>query len=140
MAVKDPARCDGILKTLIYTWSLMHMDNFLSQIKKNITSSIQSTSQTLGGIFGKSQETASSLVRSGSEKIQDILKPLEKLKPEQYDIAIPGPTTGSYKPFKNLYVEAAAQTLGLGARDTDVLARDAIKRSKKTDGFPRGHG
>jgi len=99
------------------------MDNFLSQIKKNITSSIQNTSQTFGGIFGKSQQTASSLVRSGSEKIQDILKPLEKLKPEQYDIAIPGPTTGSYKPFKNLYVEAAAQTLGLGARDTDVLER-----------------
>jgi hypothetical protein len=99
------------------------MDNFLSQLKKNITSSIQNTSQTLGGIFGKSQQAASSLVRSGSEKIQDILKPLEKLKPEQYDIAIPGPTTGSYKPFKNIYVEAAAQTLGLGARDTDVLER-----------------
>lgn len=99
------------------------MDNFLSQIKRNITSSIQNTSQTLGGIFGKSQQAASSLVRSGSEKIQDILKPLEKLKPEQYNIAIPGPTTGSYKPFKNLYVEAAAQTLGLGARDTDVLER-----------------
>lgn len=99
------------------------MDNFLSQIKKNITSSIQSTSQTLGGILGKSQQATSSLVRSGSEKIQDILKPLEKLKPEQYDIAIPGSTTGSYKPFKNLYVEAAAQTLGLGARDTDVLER-----------------
>lgn len=99
------------------------MENFLTQIKKNITSSIQTTGGTLGDIFGKSQKTTSTLVQSGQQKIQDILKPLEKLKPEQFDIAIPGPTSGSYKPFKNIYVEATAQTLGLGARDTDVLER-----------------
>ncbi|RJR15658.1 hypothetical protein C4579_01740 [Candidatus Microgenomates bacterium] len=85
------------------------MDNFFNQIKKNITSSIQNTSQTLGGIFGKAQQ-----------KFGDLIKPLV---PEQSEFAIPGPTSGSYKPFNNLYVETAAQALGLGARDTDVLER-----------------
>ena len=85
------------------------MDNFFNQIKKNITSSIQNTSQTLGGIFGKAQQ-----------KFDDLIK---SLVPEQSEFAIPGPTSGSYKPFKSIYVEAAAQTLGLGDRDTDVLER-----------------
>ena len=95
----------------------MIMDNFLEQLKKNITSSFANTKQTVGDIFGKAQTGLSNLVRGGQQKADDIIKPL------QYDIAIPGPTSGSYKPFKNLYLETAAQTLGLGARDTDVLER-----------------
>lgn len=85
------------------------MDNFLNQLRKNVTSSFQNTSQTIGGIFGKAQQ-----------KFGDLIKPLV---PEQSEFAIPGPTSGSYKPFTNLYVETAAQALGLGARDTDVLER-----------------
>lgn len=93
------------------------MDNFLEQLKKNITSSFANTKQTVGDIFGKAQTGLTNLVRGGEQKVEDIIKPL------QYDIAIPGPTTGSYKPFKNLYLETAAQALGVGARDTDVLER-----------------
>ncbi len=93
------------------------MDNFLEQLKKNITASFANTKQTVGDIFGKAQTGLTNLVHGGEQKVDDIIKPL------QYDIAIPGPTSGSYKPFKNLYLETAAQALGVGARDTDVLER-----------------
>ena len=93
------------------------MDNFLEQLKKNITSSFANTKQSVGDIFGKAQTSLTNLVRGGQQKVDEVIKPL------QYDIAIPGPTSGSYKPFKNLYLETAAQALGVGARDTDVLER-----------------
>ena len=93
------------------------MDNFLDQLKKNVTSSFENTKQTVGDIFGKAQTGLSSLISGGQKKIDEAITPL------QYDIAIPGPTSGSYKPFKNLYLETAAQALGVGARDTDVLER-----------------
>jgi hypothetical protein len=93
------------------------MDNFLEQLKKNITSSFANTKQSVGDIFGKAQTSLTSLVRGGQQKVDEVIKPL------QYDIAISGPTSGSYKPFKNLYLETAAQALGVGARDTDVLER-----------------
>ncbi|MBP9781060.1 hypothetical protein KBC89_00200 [Candidatus Woesebacteria bacterium] len=93
------------------------MDNFLEQLKKNITSSFANTKQTVGDIFGKAQTSLANLVRGGQQKADEVIAPL------QYDIAIPGPTSGSYKPFKNLYLETAAQALGVGARDTDVLER-----------------
>ena len=95
----------------------MIMDNFLEQLKKNITSSFANTKQSVGDIFGKAQTSLTNLVRGGQQKVDEVIKPL------QYDIAIPGPTSGSYKPFKNLYLETAAQALGVGARDTDVLER-----------------
>ena len=112
------------------------MDNFLSNLKTNITSSIQATGQTIGDLFGKSQKTVGKVAKIGSQKIENILTPLEKLKPEQSEFSIPGPTVGSYKPFKNIYVEATAQTLGLGARDTDVLER----LPKATIGALKGAG
>ncbi len=112
------------------------MDNFLTNLKKNITSSIQSTEQTVGDLFGKSKQTVGNVAKIGTQKIDDILKPLEKLKPEQSEFSISGPTSGSYKPFKNIYVEATAQTLGLGDRDTDVLER----LPKATIGALKGAG
>lgn len=112
------------------------MDNFLTNLKTNITSSIQATGQTIGDLFGKSQKTVGKVAKIGSQKIEDILSPLEKIIPEQNEFSIPGPTSGSYKPFKNIYVEATAQTLGLGSRDTDVLER----LPKATIGALKGAG
>jgi len=91
------------------------MPNFWETLKQNISQPIQQMGQTISGWFKPQQE-------AGSRALQDILKPIETLKPEQSEYAIET-KQGEYKPFTNIYVEATAQALGLGARETDFWER-----------------
>lgn len=67
--------------------------------------------QTLGDIFKPVQTTASNL-----------FKPIADLG-RQSEYAIPGDKGGSYKPYENLWVETAAQTFGIGARESGFWER-----------------
>lgn len=91
------------------------MPSFLDQLKTNIINPVEkgisSFGQTLGDIFKPVRKTAS-----------DLFKPIATLKPEEYEYPIKT-SQGEYKPFKNLYLEATAQALGLGARETDFWER-----------------
>ena len=100
------------------------MDDFLKQLRQNANSTASQVSKNVGDFFSNTQrgisQGISSLIR-GTQK--NIFEPIGKLMPEQYDIEIEGPSGQKFKAFKNLYVETAAQALGLGGRDTDVLER-----------------
>jgi hypothetical protein len=100
------------------------MDDFLKKLRQNTNSTVTQLSKNVGDFFSNTQrgisQGISSLVR-GSQK--NIFEPIGKLMPEQYDVEIEGPSGQKFRAFKNLYVETAAQALGLGGRDTDVLER-----------------
>lgn len=67
--------------------------------------------KTLGDIFKPVGTTASNL-----------FKPIAELG-RQSEYAIPGDKGGSYKPYENLWVETAAQTFGIGARESGFWER-----------------
>lgn len=100
------------------------MDDFLKQLRQNTNSTVNQVSKNVGDFFSNTQrgisQGLSSLVK-GTQK--NIFEPIGKLMPEQYNVEIEGPSGQKFRAFKNLYVETAAQALGLGGRDTDVLER-----------------
>lgn len=100
------------------------MDDFLKQLRQNTNSTVNQMSKNVGDFFSNTQrgisQGLSALVR-GTQK--NVFEPLGKLMPEQYDVEIEGPSGQKFRAYKNLYVETAAQALGLGGRDTDVLER-----------------
>ncbi|QLG69748.1 MAG: Lytic transglycosylase, catalytic [Candidatus Woesebacteria bacterium] len=91
------------------------MPTFWETLKTNILNPLEkgvsSVGQTLGDIFKPVGQTAI-----------DLFKPIAALKPEQSEFGIKT-EQGEYKPYTNIYLEAAAQTIGLGARKTDFWER-----------------
>ncbi len=91
------------------------MPSFLDQLKTNIVNpfekGISSFGQTLGNIF-----------KPVGQKASDIFKPIAELG-RQSEYAIPGDKGGNYRPYENLWVETAAQTFGLGARESGFWER-----------------
>ncbi|MDD2822789.1 MAG: hypothetical protein PHQ59_01785 [Candidatus Daviesbacteria bacterium] len=91
------------------------MPNFLDTLKTNILSPIEkgvsSVGKTLGDFF-----------KPVSTKATDLFKPIAELT-KQSEYAIPGDKGGSYKPYENLWVETAAQTFGIGARESGFWER-----------------
>lgn len=86
-------------------------DTLKTNIINPVQQGVQSVGKTLGDIFKPVQTTASNL-----------FKPIAELT-KQSEYAIPGDKGGSYKPYENLWVETAAQTFGVGARESGFWER-----------------
>lgn len=108
------------------------MPTFWDTLKTNIITpfekGVQSVGKTIGDIFKPVQTTASNL-----------FKPIAELG-KQSEYAVPGDKGGSYKPYENLYVEAVAQAIGLGARTTDFWERLPHATYGSIVGFGAGVG
>src|SRR3990172_8957757 len=108
------------------------MPTFWDTLKTNIINpvqqGVQSGEKTLGDFFKPVQTTASNL-----------FKPIAELT-KQSEYAIPGDKGGSYKPYENLWVETAAQTFGVGARESGFWERLPHATYGSIVGFGAGVG
>lgn len=107
------------------------MPSFLDQLKTNILSplekGVQGVGKTLGDIF-----------KPVGQKSSDLFKPIAELtRQSEYAIQEKG---GSYKPYENLWVETAAQTFGIGARESGFWERLPHATYGAVIGFGAGVG